>query len=87
LLAFFLKITQHFFFVIEIINDPIPMIIHHLSRLPVNNSFLYNYFLLIHHFQKDESRKRSIPEDESQVPSFTIDQTKRTKSTTIKFSN
>ncbi|CAF4240400.1 unnamed protein product, partial [Adineta steineri] len=36
----------------EIINDPVPMLIHRLSLIP-----------------KDESRKRSIPEDESQVPS------------------
>ncbi|CAF3756672.1 unnamed protein product [Rotaria sordida] len=55
---------------IKIINDPVPMLIHRLSRLP-----------------KDESRKRPIPEDESQVPSFTIDQTKRTKQTTSTDSN
>ncbi|CAF0929562.1 unnamed protein product [Rotaria sordida] len=54
----------------EIINDPVPMLIHRLSRLP-----------------KDESRKRPIPEDESQVPSFTIDQTKRTKQATSTDSN
>ncbi len=29
--------------------------------------------------QKDESRKRPMPDDESEVPSFTIEQTKRTR--------
>jgi hypothetical protein len=55
------------------------MIIHRLSRLPVNNFFHSNIFFN-DHFQKDEFLKRSIVEDESQVPSFTID---RTKPTTI----
>jgi len=49
---------------IEIINDPVPMLIHRLSKLP-----------------KDESRKRPMPVDESQVPSssFSTDQAKRSK--------
>jgi hypothetical protein len=46
----------------EIINDPVPLLIHRLSRLP-----------------KDESRKRPMPDDESEVPSFSNEQTKRSK--------
>ncbi|CAF4060360.1 unnamed protein product, partial [Rotaria sp. Silwood2] len=50
----------------EIINDPVPLLIHHLSRLP-----------------NDESRKRSISDDESEVPSSLIERKKRTKQNTI----
>ncbi|CAF1083962.1 unnamed protein product [Rotaria sordida] len=46
----------------EIINDPVPLLIHDLSRLP-----------------NDKSRKRSISDDESEVPSFLIEQKKRSK--------
>lgn len=46
----------------EIINDPVPLLIHRLSQLP-----------------KDESRKRPMPDDESQVPSFSVDASKRSR--------
>ncbi|CAF1507926.1 unnamed protein product, partial [Rotaria sp. Silwood1] len=46
----------------EIINDPVPLLIHDLSRLP-----------------NDKSRKRSISDDESEVPSLLIEQKKRRK--------
>ncbi|CAF4983514.1 unnamed protein product, partial [Rotaria sp. Silwood1] len=45
-----------------IINDPVPLLIHDLSRLP-----------------NDKSRKRSISDDESEVPSLLIEQKKRRK--------
>ncbi|UJR26274.1 hypothetical protein I4U23_007614 [Adineta vaga] len=40
--------------------------------------------LLIHRLSqlpKDESRKRSMPDDESEVPSFSLEQSKRSKQT------
>ncbi|CAF0721009.1 unnamed protein product [Rotaria sp. Silwood1] len=46
----------------EIINDPLPLLIHHLSRLP-----------------NDNSQKRSMSDDESEVPSLLIQQKKRSK--------
>ncbi|CAF0919826.1 unnamed protein product [Adineta ricciae] len=46
--------------------------------------------LLIHRLSqlpKDESRKRPMPDDESEVPSFSIEQSKRSKQTISNNSN